>query len=192
MAAYGALQPVAGDAANGRRCPSLCENAQEPTRRRIVFSIALFPNAAAAAPRAAPVPRWSAGLALAPVLGRRCQAVRSPMPGSECAGAWRRLLPEVVIQAGGSPTVAIDYSAPPPGVTRFSPGRPQPARKRIANPESRSRRTAARPLKAASGEGPLTTEDRGRDAHCWTPPAQIRTSPIRASGSYLGCLTAKR
>src|SRR6516164_650661 len=41
------------------------------------------------------------------------------------------------------------------------------------------------------GEGPLTTEDRGRDAHYWTPPARIRTSPIRASGSYLGCLTAK-
>ena len=33
---------------------------------------------------------------------------------------------------------------------------------------------------------------RGRDVHCWTPPAQIRTSPIRASGSYLGCVTAKR
>ena len=43
-----------------------------------------------------------------------------------------------------------------------------------------------------SGERPVTTEDRGRDAHCWTPPARIRTSPIRASGSYLGCLTAKR
>src|SRR6202042_2625871 len=24
---------------------------------------------------------------------------------------------------------------------------------------------------------------RGRDGHCWPPPAQIRTSPIRASGS---------
>jgi ribose/xylose/arabinose/galactoside ABC-type transport system permease subunit len=33
---------------------------------------------------------------------------------------------------------------------------------------------------------------RGRAVHCWTPPAQIRTCPIRASGSYLGCLTAKR
>src|SRR6516165_11116638 len=33
---------------------------------------------------------------------------------------------------------------------------------------------------------------RGWDVHCWTPPAQIRTSPIRASGSYLGCVTAKR
>ncbi len=34
--------------------------------------------------------------------------------------------------------------------------------------------------------------DCGRDAHCWAPPAQIRTCPIRAYGSYLGCLTAKR
>ena len=33
---------------------------------------------------------------------------------------------------------------------------------------------------------------RGRDVHFWTPPAQIRTSPIRASSSYLGCVTAKR
>lgn len=33
---------------------------------------------------------------------------------------------------------------------------------------------------------------RGRDAHYWAPPAQIRTSPIKASGSRLGCLTAKR
>src|SRR6516165_5806403 len=31
---------------------------------------------------------------------------------------------------------------------------------------------------------------RGRDGHCWPPPAQIRTCPIKASGSYLGCLTA--
>jgi predicted dinucleotide-binding enzyme len=38
----------------------------------------------------------------------------------------------------------------------------------------------------------VPTADRGRDAHCWAPPAQIRTSSIRASGSYLGCLTAKR
>ena len=33
---------------------------------------------------------------------------------------------------------------------------------------------------------------RGRDGHCWPPPAQIRTRPIKASGSYLGCLTSKR
>ena len=34
--------------------------------------------------------------------------------------------------------------------------------------------------------------DRGRDAHHWAPPAQIRTCRIPAYGSYLGCLTAKR
>jgi hypothetical protein len=33
---------------------------------------------------------------------------------------------------------------------------------------------------------------RGRNGHCWSPPAQIRASPIRALGSYLGCVTAKR
>ena len=34
--------------------------------------------------------------------------------------------------------------------------------------------------------------DRGRNAGYPAPPAQIRTCPIRAFGSYLGCLTAKR
>src|SRR5947208_8877032 len=33
---------------------------------------------------------------------------------------------------------------------------------------------------------------RGRDARYLAPPAQIRTGPIRAYGSHLGCLTAKR
>ncbi len=33
---------------------------------------------------------------------------------------------------------------------------------------------------------------RGRDGCCQPPPAQIRTSPIRAYGSYLEYLTAKR
>ena len=36
------------------------------------------------------------------------------------------------------------------------------------------------------------TYDRGRDASHPAPPAQIRTCPIKASGSYLGCLAAKR
>ena len=34
--------------------------------------------------------------------------------------------------------------------------------------------------------------DRGRDASYLAPPAQIRTGPIRAYGSRLGCVTAKR
>jgi hypothetical protein len=34
--------------------------------------------------------------------------------------------------------------------------------------------------------------DRGRDGDCSPPPAQIRTGPIKAYGSYLECLTAKR
>ena len=36
------------------------------------------------------------------------------------------------------------------------------------------------------------SDDRGRDVGHPTPPAQIRTCPIKASGSYLGCLAAKR
>src|SRR5450759_5063925 len=39
---------------------------------------------------------------------------------------------------------------------------------------------------------PLMTQDRGRDASYLAPPAQNRTGPIRAYGSHLGCLTAKR
>ena len=34
--------------------------------------------------------------------------------------------------------------------------------------------------------------DRGRDSDCSPPPAQTRTGPIKASGSYLEYLTAKR
>jgi hypothetical protein len=34
--------------------------------------------------------------------------------------------------------------------------------------------------------------DRGRDAHYGAPPAQNRAGPIRALGSHLGYLTAKR
>ena len=34
--------------------------------------------------------------------------------------------------------------------------------------------------------------NRGRSVRYRTPPAQIRTGPIRAYGSYLGYLTAKR
>ena len=34
--------------------------------------------------------------------------------------------------------------------------------------------------------------NRGRDARYRRPPAHIPASPIRALGSYLGCVTAKR
>jgi hypothetical protein len=33
---------------------------------------------------------------------------------------------------------------------------------------------------------------RGRGASYLAPPAQIRASPIRAHGSHLGCVTARR
>ena len=39
---------------------------------------------------------------------------------------------------------------------------------------------------------PMPGDFRGRDASYLAPPAQIRTGPIRAYGSHLGCLTAKR
>ena len=39
---------------------------------------------------------------------------------------------------------------------------------------------------------PIFAVDRGRNAGYPAPPAQIRTGPIKASGSYLGCLAAKR
>src|SRR5258708_12835085 len=38
----------------------------------------------------------------------------------------------------------------------------------------------------------LKGDFRGRDASYLAPPAQIRTSPIRAYGSHLGCVTARR
>jgi hypothetical protein len=40
--------------------------------------------------------------------------------------------------------------------------------------------------------GSLPVDVRGRDGCCQPPPAQIRTSPIRAYGSHLEYLTAKR
>ncbi len=45
---------------------------------------------------------------------------------------------------------------------------------------------------AGAAEEPVRVRDRGRDAGCPAPPAQIRTCPIRAYGSYLGYLTASR
>ena len=68
-------------------------------------------------------------------------------------------------------------------------------------PDLRSRHSGGAPLSCTRQcerqplGGPKSlvwVQDRGRDAHRWTPPARIRTSPIRASGSYLGCLTAKQ
>ena len=38
----------------------------------------------------------------------------------------------------------------------------------------------------------LANRERGRDAHYWAPPAQIRTCPIKAFGSHLGLMTARQ
>ena len=46
-------------------------------------------------------------------------------------------------------------------------------------------------VRAIGGLCSLMGRGSGRDVHCWTPRT-IRTSPIRASGSYLGGVTAKR
>ena len=49
------------------------------------------------------------------------------------------------------------------------------------------------PVSGPNSEVELADADfRGRDASYLAPPAQIRTGPIRAYGSHLGCLTAKR
>src|SRR5207302_8496974 len=53
----------------------------------------------------------------------------------------------------------------------------------------------ARPDHTSGSKAVLTPSGhdfRGRDASYLAPPAQIRTGPIRAYGSHLGCLTAKR
>jgi hypothetical protein len=42
------------------------------------------------------------------------------------------------------------------------------------------------------GLRPWADHFRGRDASYLAPPAHIRTSPIRAYGSHLGCVTARR
>src|SRR6202011_5781735 len=39
---------------------------------------------------------------------------------------------------------------------------------------------------------PISRVVPGRDVRFRAPPGQFRASPIRALGSYLGCLTAKR
>ena len=52
-----------------------------------------------------------------------------------------------------------------------------------------------RPKSAAAQSArvhPFWPVNRGRDTHYWAPPAQNRAGPIRALGSHLGCLTAKR
>ena len=58
----------------------------------------------------------------------------------------------------------------------------------------RAIRPGSSPASAASALAVLTVWllDRGRDASYLAPPAQSRTGPIRAYGSHLGCLTAKR
>src|SRR5260221_3045810 len=48
--------------------------------------------------------------------------------------------------------------------------------------------SATRQIMPAAG-GPTADEYRGRDIHCWMPPAQIPAGVIHAPGSHLGWLT---
>jgi hypothetical protein len=70
--------------------------------------------------------------------------------------------------------------------SRAEIGRPDPRRCRAVV----SRRSARLQLTRQPSDG--GRDFRGRDASYLAPPAQIRTGPIRAYGSHLGCLTAKR
>jgi Family of unknown function (DUF5677) len=67
-----------------------------------------------------------------------------------------------------------------------------PNPKLVASIQQRRQEVLAKYEKGFRKDWGWAAADRGRDAHCWTPPAQIRTSPIKASGSYLEYLTAKR
>jgi hypothetical protein len=60
----------------------------------------------------------------------------------------------------------------------------------FSSPE-RDRHLEIRPVSLLDTQ-PVVTPDRGRDGDSSPPPAQIRTGPTKASGSYLGCVTAKR
>src|SRR5260221_3400376 len=48
--------------------------------------------------------------------------------------------------------------------------------------------SSTRQIMPAAG-GPTADEYRGRDIHCWMPPAQIPAGVIHAPGSHLGGLT---
>jgi len=73
-----------------------------------------------------------------------------------------------------------------PGTPRTSPpGGPQTGPSLTA-----TRHDGAVELRSGRKNG--SAGDRGRDGDCSPPPAQTRTGPIKASGSYLEYLTAKR
>jgi len=88
---------------------------------------------------------------------------------------------------------AIDRDVPG---RRHAPGRSGDGLCAEAGQRSPPARTQGKPERVRTRSAAPTlarrSAYRGRDAHCWAPPAQIRTGPIRASGSYLGCLTSKR
>ena len=76
----------------------------------------------------------------------------------------------------------------PSGVRRRRSGIREGFRMPARRERSRRAQPAARKLSALG----FAVDDCGRDARYWAPPAQNRTCGIPASGSHLGCLTAKR
>ena len=63
------------------------------------------------------------------------------------------------------------------------------AEARLLPPESAALEVVVREVGIGAGildrwREDVRLEDRGRDAHCWAPPAQIRTCGIPAYGSY--------
>src|ERR1700724_3441184 len=98
----------------------------------------------------------------------------------------------------------VSYETVRRWVLKFGPGfarrlrrsRPRPSDRCWGGRPPRHRCAKLRSLQISGKEaihGPhYPNWDCGRDAHYWAPPAQNRTCGIPASGSHLGCLTAKQ
>jgi hypothetical protein len=90
----------------------------------------------------------------------------------------------VILLTASSPCAGSGASRAPPSTANASLEPPaRPAQASDAAPQAQ----LAIPIWL-----PPSCGVRGRDGRCRPPPAQIRAGPIRALGSYLGCLTAKR
>ena len=62
----------------------------------------------------------------------------------------------------------------------------------LFNSAPRTAAALSRPAPCPPVDTTVCGTDCGRDAHYWAPPAQNRTCGIPASGSHLGCWTARR
>ena len=113
--------------------------------------------------------------------------LQRPCPTPAVAAACRDV-EAATLARNGSPPITTNH---PSDVLCPLPRRIERVRvsiaSQLAQPSPNGRRVGIRivTFEACSGY-------RGRDGHYWPPPAQIRTRPTKASGSYLGCLTSKR